>query len=156
MYLGKHAVERADQPALIMAQSGQTVTYSELGARSNRLAHLLRAHGLQRLDHFSIFMENHPRYVEACAAGERAGLYYTCVNSFLTAEELAYILTNSESKALLTSRAKLEIAREAATLCPNLKLLLIADGDGASAPFQDLDRATAHLPSTPIPDEFLG
>ena len=54
----------------------------------NRLAHLLRAHGLERLDHYSIFMENHERYVEVCAAGERSGLYYTCVNSYLTADEV--------------------------------------------------------------------
>ena len=91
MYPGQHAVQRADQPAVIMAESGETVTYRELEARSNRLAHLLRAVGLKRLDHYAIFMENHPRYIECCAAGERSGLYYTAINSFLTADELAYI-----------------------------------------------------------------
>jgi hypothetical protein len=25
---------------------------------------------LRRLDHYAIFMENHPRYIEACGAGE--------------------------------------------------------------------------------------
>jgi len=34
-------------------------------------------------------MENNNRYLEACGAGERSGLYYTCVNSYLTASELA-------------------------------------------------------------------
>src|SRR5271169_4859252 len=38
MYPGLHAVARADQPAIIMAGSGETVTYRELEARSNRLA----------------------------------------------------------------------------------------------------------------------
>ena len=66
--------------------TGETVTYRELEARSNRLAHLFRERGLQRLDHYSIFMENNSRYLEACGAGERSGLYYTCVNSYLTAE----------------------------------------------------------------------
>jgi long-chain acyl-CoA synthetase len=51
-----------------MAESGETVTYRELEARSNQLAHLLRAVGLKRFDHDSIFMENHARYVEYCAA----------------------------------------------------------------------------------------
>ena len=74
------------------------MTYAELEARSNRLAHLLRAQGLQRLDHYAIFMENNSRFLEACAAGERAGLYYTCINCYLTAEELAYIVNNSESQ----------------------------------------------------------
>jgi long-chain acyl-CoA synthetase len=52
------------------------------------LQHLLRARGLCRLDHYAIFMENNARYLECCAAGVRAGLYYTCVNSFLTPNEL--------------------------------------------------------------------
>ena len=99
MYAGKYAVECANRPAFIMASTGEAVTYAELEARSNRLAHLLRAHGLMRLDHYAIFMENNNRYFEACGAGERAGLYYTCVNSYLTAEELAYIINNSESDA---------------------------------------------------------
>ena len=78
MYPGLHAVARADQPAVVMAGSGETVTYRELEARSNRLAHLLRAVGLKRLDHYAIFMENHPRFFDCCAAGERSGLYFTC------------------------------------------------------------------------------
>ena len=100
MYPGKHASLHPDRPAVVMAGSGETITYGELEARSNRLAHLLRTRGLGRLDHYSIYMENHPRYVECCAAGERSGHYYTCVNSFLTVEELAYILNNSQSKVL--------------------------------------------------------
>ena len=106
MYPGEQAKVRADQPALIMAGTGEIVTYGELEARTNRLAHFMRLRGLRRLDHYAIFMENNARYVETCGAGERAGLYYTCVNSFLTADELAYIVNNSESKLLITSQAK--------------------------------------------------
>ena len=98
MYLGLHAKSRPNQPAIIMAQSGEAVTYAELERRSNRLAHFLRASDLSRLDHYAIFMENNARYVECCAAGERAGLYYTCINSYLTPDEVAYILDNSESR----------------------------------------------------------
>ena len=50
-------------------------------------------------------MENNSRYLEACAAGERSGLYYTCVNASLTASELAYIVNNSQSQVLFTSKA---------------------------------------------------
>ena len=72
------------------------------GGPRNRLAHLFRARGLKRLDHYAIFMENHPRYVECCGGGERSGLYFTCVNSFLTPEELAYIVNNCEARILIT------------------------------------------------------
>jgi long-chain acyl-CoA synthetase len=156
MYPGKHAVARAAQPAVIMAQSGETVTYSELEARSNRLAHLFRARGLKRLDHYAIFMENNARYVEACVVGERTGLYYTCVNSFLTPEELAYILNNSESRLLITSESKRDIAAAALKSCPKIESVLIVDGKGDGARVENLDQATAAYPTTPIADESLG
>ena len=147
MYPGLHAQARADQPAIIMAGSGETVTYRELEARSNRLAHLLRARGLKRLDHYSIYMENNARYVECCTVGERAGLYYTCVNSFLTVEELAYILNNSQSKVLITSQAKRDVALAALPLCPKVELCLVVDGPGEDGGRGDkvlnLEQATA-------------
>jgi long-chain acyl-CoA synthetase len=156
MYPGTHAKVRWDQPAVIMASSGEIVTYGELEARTNRLAHFLRASGLRRLDHYSIFMENNIRYVETCGAGERAGLYYTCVNSFLTSEELAYILTNSESKILIASQAKRNVALAAVRQCPNILLCLIVDGSGDGDKVLNLDEALAGFPDTPIADEFLG
>ncbi len=156
MYPGKYAAARPDRPAVIMASSGEIITYAELEARSNRLAHLLRAHRLGRLDHYSIFMENHPRYVEACVAGERSGHYYTCVNSFLTAEELAYILQNSQSRVLITSQAKREVALAALESCPGVELCLVVDGPGEGDRVLNLEQATAGLPSTPIADESLG
>jgi len=156
MYPGRHARERAGQAAFIMAGSGETVTYSEYEARTNRLAHLLRAHGLERLDHYAIFMENNSRYLEACGAGERSGLYYTCINSYLTPDELAYIVNNSESKALITSRAKRDVAMAAIRQCPKVTLCLIVDGTGADGPFEDYATAVATRPDTPIADESLG
>src|SRR5512132_2511823 len=150
MYPGQHARLRPLQPAFIMAATGEAVTYRELDARSNRLAHLFRKRGLKRLDHYSIFMENNSRYFEACGAGERAGLYYTCVNSYLTAGELAYILTNSQSRILITSKLKLDVAREALKECPEIELCIVADGDGESDHIVGLSEATAGLPKTPL------
>ena len=49
MYPGLHAKSGPNQPAIIMAQSGEAVTYGELERHSNRLAHFLRASGLSRL-----------------------------------------------------------------------------------------------------------
>jgi long-chain acyl-CoA synthetase len=156
VYPGKGAAKCADKPAFVMAETGEAVSYAELEARSNRLAHLLRAHGLRRLDHYAIFMENNARYVESCCAGTRTGLYYTCVNSFLTPDELAYILNNSESKVLITSEAKRSVAMAALASCPKIELCLIADGRGDGGRVQNLDEATAAYPATPIADESLG
>src|ERR1700758_5496833 len=156
MYTGKQADLRPLQAAFIMAASGEAVTYAELEARSNRLAHLFRRCGLRRLDHYAIFMENNSRFLEACGAGERSGLYFTCVNSFLTPGDLAYILNNSQSRILITSVAKLDIAREALKECPKVELCIVADGVGESDRIVGLEEATASLPATPIPDESVG
>jgi long-chain acyl-CoA synthetase len=156
MYPGVQAQRRPQQPAFIMAASGETVTYAELERRTNRLAHFLRAEGLERLDHYAIFMENNPRFVECCGAGERAGLYYTCVNSYLTPDELAYILDNSESKVLITSVAKREVALKALAMSPRVERCLIVDGPSESERILNFDAALARFPDMPIADEWLG
>jgi len=81
MYTGKHAQLRPLQPAFIMAATGEAVTYRDLEARNNRLAHLFRKRALKRLDHYAIFIENNSRFLEACGDGERSGLSYTSGNS---------------------------------------------------------------------------
>jgi long-chain acyl-CoA synthetase len=156
MYTGKHVRLRPLQPAFIMAATGEIVTFAELEARNNRLAHLFRKLGLKRLDHYAVFMENNSRYLESCGAGERSGLYYTCVNSYLTASELAYIVNNSESRVLITSVTKLDVAREALKECPRVELCIVADGAGESERIVGLQAATAGLPKTPIADESIG
>ena len=155
MYPGKFAEQDPNRAAIIMASTGETVSYAEYEARCNQLAHLLRSHGLQRGDHYAVFMENHVRYVETCGAGERSGLYYTPINSFLKADELAYIVNNCEAKVLITSAAKADVAREALASCPNIKLALIVDAEGDDT-FKDYQALTAAFPSTPIADEARG
>src|SRR5262245_34617484 len=130
MYPGHYATDHPDRAAFIMASTGEVVTYREYEARANRLAHLFRSLNMQRLDHYSIFMENTSRFLESCAAADRSGLYYTCVNSYLTPEEVAYIVDNSDSQVLITSRAKLDVAKAAAAQCPKLRLGLVVDGPG--------------------------
>lgn len=156
MYPGTHWKARADQPAIIMAQSGETITYAELEARTNRLAHFLRRRGLRRLDHYAIFMENNARYIECCGAGERAGLYFTCINSFLTADELAYIVNNSDAKVLIFSQEKRAAAIAALHQCPKIEIALVVDGPGDGTRILNLDEAIAGLPATPIADEAIG
>lgn len=161
MYAGTHAIDHADRACFIMADTGETVTYADYDARTNRLAHLLRAEGLDRLDHYSIFMENNSRYLECCGAGERSGLYFTCINSHLTADELAYIIDNSESEVLITSRVKLAVALEALKQCPRVRLCLVVDGGpetttDSGVPVRDFVTAVSAFPATPIADEFIG
>src|SRR3981081_2781617 len=156
MYPGVHAKIRADQPAFIMAQTGIAVTYAELEQRTNRLAHFFRSRGLTRLDHYPVFSANNERYIESCGAGERAGLYFTCVNSFLTAGELAYIVNNSESRVLIVSEETRATALTAIGQCPKVEAVLVVNGPGDGDRVLNLDGATAGFPTAPIADETNG
>ena len=119
----------------------------------------LEKSGLQRGDHFAIFMENNSRYLEACGAGDRSGLYYTCVNSFLKADELTYILNNSESQLLITSAANFAVAKEAMAGAPGVRRCLVVDVDvdgGEDDIVQNFQQATQRYPGSPIADESQG
>ena len=156
MYAADTARERPNDPAFIMATSGETVSFAEFEARANRLAQLFRDMGLRRLDHVAFFMENNPRMLEAEGAAERTGLYYTCINSYLSAEEVAYIVNDSQSRVVVTSAAMWRVASELPRLCPEVERWLIVDSDGAEAPYERYDDAVSKYPTDPVPDEQLG
>ena len=140
---------------IIMAGTGEAVSYVELERRSNRLAHLFRAQGMRHRDHYAIFMENNRRYIECCSAGARTGLYYTCINSYLTADEVAFIVNDSDSRLLITSAARLEVARAALRQCPQVSLCLVVDGDNLDGLFRAYESAVSAYPATPVNDERL-
>jgi long-chain acyl-CoA synthetase len=156
MYARQHAVEHPDQAAIIMATSGETVTYGQYEARCNQVAHLLRAAGLQRGDHISVFMENNVQMLEIEGGAERTGLYFTLINRYLAPDEVAYIVTNSRSRLLFGSTAMRAVAETAAAKCPQLERMLITGTGAPPAGWHSLDAAIAGCPTTPVPDESLG
>src|SRR5580658_2251954 len=157
MYAAQFAEEDPDKPAIVMATSGEVVTFAEYEATANRVAHLLRSTGLERRDHMAIFMENDPRMLMCEGGAERTGVYYTCVNSFLSAEEVAYIVNDSEARVVVTSAAKAEVASQLPALCPNVERWLMVGTDGGSeGPFEAWDEAIAGHGTGPVGDEQLG
>src|SRR6202011_21306 len=60
------------------------------------------------------------------------------------------------SRILITSIAKLDIAREALKECPKVELCIVADRAGESDRIVGLEEATRALPKTPISDECIG
>src|SRR5579862_306668 len=120
VFARQQAIASPDKPAIIMGSSGETVTFGEFEARSNRVAHLLRDAGLRRGDHIAVFMENSPQLLEIESGAERAGLYYTLINTYLGAAEVEYIVSNSQARALFSSAAKREVAQVAAANSPAL------------------------------------
>ena len=158
MHPSHHARTHPHKPAFIMAGSGVTVTYGELEARSNQVAHLLRKLGLKAGDHIAILLENHPRFFEICFGAHRAGLIYTAMSTRLTVGEAAYIVENCEAKLLICSHAMQGLARELLLHTASLGSPLVAHLmlDGVAYGYTAFEVAIASLPVTPIADETAG
>ena len=119
MYPGVHAATHPDKPAVIMADTGQALTYQQLEERSLRLANHFRSRGLVPGDHVAIAVENRFEIVEALWAALRTGTYITAVNRHLTADESSYIIHDCGAKVVLLS-GELEAAGELAELCADV------------------------------------
>ncbi len=105
MQIREHAAANPDKPAIILHPAGTVLTFAELEARANRLAHFFREHGLREGDAVAILMENNEHFHAAMWAARRCGLYYVPINTHLTAAEAAYIIDNSNAKAIVGSAA---------------------------------------------------
>ena len=146
-----HAQTRPDHPAMIMAGSGQTVTFAEMDAYANRFAQLLRARGLKRGDHFAVLMENNVHYLQVVWGSQRAGTMMVPISTRLTAPEICYILKDAGAKFLLTSTRYAEAIEGIRDECADLPLLIV-DGEGE----EDYEAALAAQPAEPIADQAPG
>ena len=146
----------ADKPAIILHPSGTVVTFDELEARANRLAHYFRAHGLREGDVVAILMENNEHIHAVMWAARRSGLYYVPINTHLTAAEAAYIVDNSGAKAIVGSATLKEVLAGLGDELPNglPEVLLVSDGELEG--WQSYPQAVADQPDTPIADEIEG
>lgn len=149
MYPGQHALNTPDKPAQIMASTGEVTTYRELDEAANRLARLLYDRGLREGDHISIFAENNRRYYEVYWAAMISGLYFTAINRYLSPEEAAYLVNDSGSTVLITTKTMADTASEMVDLIPGCPHRLMIDGvaDG----FESYEDAVAAMPAEPLP-----
>ncbi len=141
-----------------MAGSGATTTYRELDERSNQLAQWLHAQGLRTGDHLALLSENHQRFFEVYWAAMRSGLYLTAVNRYLSAEEAAYLVNDSNSTVLITTAKMADTAQAMLPLIPGCPMRLMIDGavEGFES-FEDTiaTQSTAPLDTQPAGDVML-
>ncbi len=149
-----HARTAPDKAAIVMARSGETVTYRALDVRSNQGAQMLRQLGLRRGDRIALMLENSLEFLIICYAAQRSGLIYTAMSTRLSDSEAAYIIGDCGAKVLLISAS---LAEMAAALIP-----LTAAGlrrysvGGILAGHETWDVAVRDMPTTPIPDQSAG
>lgn len=146
-----HARSRPDHPAIIMAGSGETMSYGEMDAYANRFAQLLRSKGLGPGEHFGVLMENNIHFLALVWGSQRAGTMMVPVSTRLTATEICYILKDAGVKLLVTSRKFDDVLQGLRKECGDIDLLIVG-GEGAEDYVAALDRQAAE----PIPDQAPG
>ena len=151
MHPSIHAKTQPERPAIIMAGSGETISFAELDRRSNQVAQLLRSRGIKVGDTVALCMENHPWFFCLTWGFQRAGVHYVGISSRLTPPEIAYILEDSGAKLLFGSAYLAPTLDEVAKLAPQVEQLRL----GTPGPLSAED-ALATMPDTPIDDERAG
>ncbi|MFM5885919.1 MAG: acyl-CoA synthetase [Novosphingobium sp.] len=151
MHPAIHAKAHPDKAAIVMAESGETISYAALDRRSNQVAQLLRARGIGIGDTVAMCLENHPWFFCLAWGFQRAGVHYVGISSRLTAPEIAYILEDSGARLLFGSAHGAAVLDEVAKLTPAVPQLRLDTPGPLSA-----EAALAAMPAMPIADERAG
>src|SRR4051794_21101582 len=144
-----HARTQPDKIAYQMAGSGKAITYRELDELSNQGAQLFRALGLKAGDHIALLLENRLAFMEICWAAQRAGLYYTAISRYLTADEIAYIVKDCGARVVITSPKCAEQIKGLVSDAAGGPLFLMIDEPPPRLRF--LGKGTIAPPIPPIP-----
>jgi long-chain acyl-CoA synthetase len=104
--------ERRGDALAVADEFGET-SWRIFDERVNRLIHALRATGLETGDTFCVLSGNRREYFETMAAASQAGWRFVPVNWHWVADELAYVIENSDAKALLVDQRFVHVAAEA-------------------------------------------
>ena len=150
MHPSVHAHSHPGKPAVIVAETGEAISYAELDAASNRAAQMFRAHGLGHEDVVAFMLDNTPHYYGLTWGAQRAGLRYVCISSRLTQDETDYILDNSSAKMLVVSASLAPAAQQLQTRIERFSM------GGAIAGWPAIEDELAKMPATRIADERAG
>ncbi|MEO8452704.1 MAG: long-chain fatty acid--CoA ligase [Gemmatimonadota bacterium] len=101
VFLAKRAHLGPAAEALVEIERGHRFTYSELNARANRVAHLLRAKGVQKGDRVACLLMNGVESVESYFGVAKIGAVLVPLNWRLVPDELEFILNDSGAIILI-------------------------------------------------------
>jgi len=93
--------KRAKKTALFVGD--EKISYAKIHERADRVAGYLASRGVVKGDKVALFMRNSAEFIYAIFAISKLGAVSVPINTFLKEAELAYILEDSGSKALISS-----------------------------------------------------
>ena len=127
MNIADHADSDPGSPAVIAAD-GATITYGELFERSQRVAALLHQAGLRRGDGVALVLPNRPEFFEITWGCQLSGLYYSAVNTHFTADEVAYVVGDSDAKAVFIDGSMADLGERILEVNGGVEVHICVDG----------------------------
>jgi len=123
---GQLLTERAkvspDLTAVVDSDNQESLTYTELNACTNRLAHALVTLGIRPGDRVGILMSNGVWYMRTYYAMAKIGAISVFLNWRLTPEELAFQIEDSGLRALMFSPDQIVLVKPLMTRFPHIEL----------------------------------
>src|SRR5215468_3603246 len=101
---------RGDKPAFIDRQ--RRMSYAELDRATARLANYLRGLGLRREDRVALALLDTVDFPVIFLGAIRAGIVPIPLNTLLTADQYAYILTDCRARVLFISEALFPVVKD--------------------------------------------
>ncbi|HUJ67752.1 MAG TPA: AMP-binding protein [Acidimicrobiales bacterium] len=150
--LSIYAGTQPDKPAVIDDRPGLPVvnwSFSELEQRANQLAHYLRSLGAEKSTKVIWCGQNSAGLVAGINAIRKTGAVGVPLNYRLTAEEAAYVIDNSDAKAVYVDAEYQALIAEARDRIPKVEHVCVFDGDGAG----DLQEQVSRFPTSPLADD---
>jgi long-chain acyl-CoA synthetase len=132
---------------LFSETDGRQFTYGEFDLAVNRAASLLTSLGIGKGDVVSLLMPNSAEYIIAYFACWKSGALAGPVNSLLKEHETAFVMNNSEAKAILVHGEFLERIESIRKELPHLRSVIA---------FDDEAEATREFKGERPPDLELG
>ncbi|MFD8244990.1 acyl-CoA synthetase [Nocardia sp. NPDC059691] len=154
MYPGAHVDRFPDKPAVVVAESGEALTYRELEENSVRLARHLYDAGLRKGDHVALLSGNDPKIYEVYWAALRTGLYITAVNRHLSPSEISYIVNDCGARALIVSAGLADAAEQIVPETPAVEIRLAFGGQVPG--YKSYEDARVAASPDPLPDQPRG
>ena len=130
--LEQRAIATPEKHFLFSEADGRRFTYPEFNRAVNRAANALAAEGVGKGDAVSLLMPNSAEYIIAYFACWKLGAVAGPVNSLLKAEEIAYVISDSEAKALVVHSDYLPVIQDLRSDLPTLKSVLVFDDEAVA------------------------
>jgi acyl-CoA synthetase (AMP-forming)/AMP-acid ligase II len=134
---------------------GKRFSYGDLSERSNRLANALMGMGVQKGDMVAVLQVNCSEFVETYFAVAKVGAIFVPLNFRAKSDELSYMVSNCEAKALCVGERYVDMVNEFRPQCPHTEHFICYESkqDGMEAYSDVLAAASPEEVFTEIDDD---